>query len=429
MKVYLISMGCAKNSVDSEKLLGVLRAQGIEVTADIDTADMAIVNTCGFIKPAVEENIDVILELERMKELGRLEKIGVVGCLVNRYGDELKRELPSVDLWANSEEWESVASFFGFPRQTEERLRLPGTPAWSRYLKVGEGCNSSCSYCTIPSIRGGLRSVPLRELLEEAQLLVCEGAREICLVGQDLTVYGTDLYGAPGLKELLKALETDLPRDVWVRLLYLHPSRIDEPLIEMIAGSPRILSYLDIPIQHIDEDILQRMNRADSGMGIRRVFSCARSIDPLFALRTTVITGFPGETERQFSKLLDFLEETELDRVGAFTFSPEEGTPAYGMEGQIEEAVKRGRCNRLLELQAEISIERQRLFIGRRLNVLIEEVSREDDIAWGRSYREAPEVDGLIGVHGGSALEEGSIVEVLISDAEEQDLFAEIPGA
>ncbi|MFA7621550.1 MAG: 30S ribosomal protein S12 methylthiotransferase RimO [Aminobacteriaceae bacterium] len=429
MKVYLISMGCAKNSVDSEKLLGVLRAQGIEVTADIDTADMAIVNTCGFIKPAVEENIDVILELERMKELGRLEKIGVVGCLVNRYGDELKRELPSVDLWANSEEWESVASFFGFPRQTEERHRLPGTPAWSRYLKVGEGCNSSCSYCTIPSIRGGLRSVPLRELLEEAQLLVCEGAREICLVGQDLTVYGTDLYGAPGLKELLKALETDLPRDVWVRLLYLHPSRIDEPLIEMIAGSPRILSYLDIPIQHIDEDILQRMNRADSGMGIRRVFSCARSIDPLFALRTTVITGFPGETERQFSKLLDFLEETELDRVGAFTFSPEEGTPAYGMEGQIEEAVKRGRCNRLLELQAEISIERQRLFIGRRLNVLIEEVSREDDIAWGRSYREAPEVDGLIGVHGGSALEEGSIVEVLISDAEEQDLFAEIPGA
>jgi len=429
LKVYLISMGCAKNSVDSEKLLGVLRAQGIEVTADIDTADMAIVNTCGFIKPAVEENIDVILELERMKELGRLEKIGVVGCLVNRYGDELKRELPSVDLWANSEEWESVASFFGFPRQTEERHRLPGTPAWSRYLKVGEGCNSSCSYCTIPSIRGGLRSVPLRELLEEAQLLVCEGAREICLVGQDLTVYGTDLYGAPGLKELLKALETDLPRDVWVRLLYLHPSRIDEPLIEMIAGSPRILSYLDIPIQHIDEDILQRMNRADSGMGIRRVFSCARSIDPLFALRTTVITGFPGETERQFSKLLDFLEETELDRVGAFTFSPEEGTPAYGMEGQIEEAVKRGRCNRLLELQAEISIERQRLFIGRRLNVLIEEVSREDDIAWGRSYREAPEVDGLIGVHGGSALEEGSIVEVLISDAEEQDLFAEIPGA
>lgn len=429
MKVYLISMGCAKNSVDSEKLLGVLRAQGVEVASDIGTADMAIVNTCGFIQPAVEENIDVILELERMKELGRLDKIGVVGCLVNRYGDELKRELPSVDLWANSEEWEAVASFFGVPRQTKERHRLPGTPAWSRYLKVGEGCDSSCSYCTIPSIRGGLRSIPLKELLEEAQSLVSEGAREICLVGQDLTVYGTDLYGAPRLKELLKALETDLPRDVWVRLLYLHPSRIDEPPIEMIAGSPRILSYLDIPIQHIDEDILQRMNRADSGMGIRRVFSCARSIDPLFALRTTVITGFPGETERQFSKLLDFLEETELDRVGAFTFSPEEGTPAYVMEGQVEETVKRGRCNRLLELQAEISIERQRLFIGRRLNVLIEEVSREDDIAWGRSYREAPEVDGLIGVHGGSALEEGSIVEVLISDAEEQDLFAEIPGA
>ena len=429
MKVYLISLGCAKNSVDSEKLLGVLQAFGVPVVHDIAEADIAIVNTCGFIQSAVEENVNVILDLESMKEKGLLKKIGVVGCLVNRYGDELKKELPTVDLWAKAEEWGNVVAFFGGSMTFEgKRGILQETRPWSRYLKVGEGCDTFCSYCTIPSIRGKARSIPLPELLQEAQSLVQNGAKELCLVGQDLTIYGRDLYGDDGLRTLLRALDAELPEEVWIRMLYLHPSRIDESFIDMVAENPRILSYLDIPIQHIDDEILHRMNRPDKEGHIRRIFAYARSVDPLFALRTTIITGFPGETERQFNKVLNFLEEAEIDRVGAFMYSPEEGTPAAQMEGQVDASVKNSRYDRLMTLQAEISLERQRLFLGRTLSILVDEISQDDGFAWGRSYRDAPEVDGLVGVAEGAGLTEGAFVEVLITDAEEHDLFAEISG-
>ena len=429
MKVYLISLGCAKNSVDSENLLGVLQAFGVPVVHDIAEADIAIVNTCGFIQSAVEENVNVILDLESMKEKGLLKKIGVVGCLVNRYGDELKKELPTVDLWAKAEEWGNVAAFFGGSMTFEgKRGILQETRPWSRYLKVGEGCDTFCSYCTIPSIRGKARSIPLPELLQEAQSLVQNGAKELCLVGQDLTIYGRDLYGDDGLRMLLRALDAELPEEVWIRMLYLHPSRIDESFIDMVAENPRILSYLDIPIQHIDDEILHRMNRPDKEGHIRRIFAYARSVDPLFALRTTIITGFPGETERQFNKVLNFLEEAEIDRVGAFMYSPEEGTPAAQMEGQVDASVKNSRYDRLMTLQAEISLERQRLFLGRTLSILVDEISQDDGFAWGRSYRDAPEVDGLVGVAEGAGLTEGAFVEVLITDAEEHDLFAEISG-
>ena len=429
MKVYLISLGCAKNSVDSEKLLGVLQAFGVPVVHDIAEADIAIVNTCGFIQSAVEENVNVILDLESMKEKGLLKKIGVVGCLVNRYGDELKKELPTVDLWAKAEEWGNVAAFFGGSMTFEgKRGILQETRPWSRYLKVGEGCDTFCSYCTIPSIRVKARSIPLPELLQEAQSLVQNGAKELCLVGQDLTIYGRDLYGDDGLRTLLRALDAELPEDVWIRMLYLHPSRIDESFIDMVAENPRVLSYLDIPIQHIDDEILHRMNRPDKEGHIRRIFAYARSVDPLFALRTTIITGFPGETERQFNKVLNFLEEAEIDRVGAFMYSPEEGTPAAQMEGQVDASVKNSRYDRLMTLQAEISLERQRLFLGRTLSILVDEISQDDGFAWGRSYRDAPEVDGLVGVAEGAGLTEGAFVEVLITDAEEHDLFAEISG-
>lgn len=429
MRVHLISMGCAKNSVDSEKLLGVLSGVGLEIAPDIASADMAIVNTCGFIQSAVEENVDVILDLERMKEKGLLKRIGVVGCLVNRYGEELKKELPSVDLWAKAEEWGDVAAFFDQTFAPGTRGVLPETNPWSRYLKVGEGCDSRCSYCTIPSIRGRSRSVPIRVLVDEAVDLVRAGARELCLVGQDLTLYGADLGGGTCLRALLTALDGELPPDVWIRLLYLHPSRVNEPLIDIVAESPRILSYLDIPIQHVDEDILRRMNRPDSEGNIRRVFRYARCVDPGFALRTTLIAGFPGESEAQFNRVLAFLEEAEIDRVGVFPFSAEEGTPAAEMPDQLDEEIKNDRCRRLLALQAEISKERQLGFIGKRMKVLVEEIQPGEGLAWGRSYREAPEVDGLVGIHGGEMIEEGSFVEVLVTDADEYDLFAEIPGS
>jgi ribosomal protein S12 methylthiotransferase len=429
VKLCLISLGCSKNSADSENLIGLLEASGVEVVGDVDEADVALVNTCGFIQSAVEESVNAILDLELLKEQGKLKKIGVVGCLVNRYGDELKHELPSVDVWAKAEEWGLVVRSLGLiPEANPARGMLPETKPWSRYLKVGEGCDTFCSYCTIPSIRGRARSIGIPKLSAMALDLAENGAREICLVGQDLTIYGRDLYGEPRLKELLAVLDRELPRDVWIRLLYLHPSRIDERFIDFVAGHDRILSYLDIPVQHIDPMILKRMNRPADEEHIRRIFSYARKADPYFALRTTVMVGFPGETETQFSKVLNFLEHAMIDRVGAFVFSPEEGTPAAAMEDRVSPEIGEARYRRLMELQSEISLERQKLFVKKNLRVLVDEMDEEDGTAWGRSYREAPEVDGLIAISGGTALEEGQFVEVRITDAAEHDLFAEIAG-
>ena len=427
MKIHLLSLGCPKNSVDSENLAGLLRSCGAEIVEDVLDAEVGIVNTCGFIQPAVEESVSAILDLELLKEKGALGKIVVVGCLVNRYGEEMKKELPAVDVWARAEEWKRVAEGLGLRGGAPARGMLPETSSWSRYLQVGEGCDTFCSFCTIPSIRGRARSVPLPDLLAQGRLLAEQGAREICLVGQDLTIYGKDLYGAPRILDLLGGLEKELPPEVWIRLLYLHPSRIDEAFIDCISGSRNVLPYLDIPIQHIDETVLRRMNRPDSEGHIRRVFAYAREKDPLFALRTTLITGFPGETEEQFEKVLEFLQEARIDRVGAFVYSPEEGTPAARMKDQVDPAVREERYRRLMELQSGISLERQRFFEGRRLRVLVEEADAEEGYAWGRSYRDAPEVDGLVGIEGGGSLKPGSFVEVLVTDAAEYDLFSEIP--
>lgn len=430
MKIHLISLGCPKNTSDSEYLAGLLQASGASITDEVDEADVAIVNTCGFIRPAVEESVAVILDLEELKQKGGLKKICVAGCLVNRYGDDLKKELPSVDCWAGAEEWAPLARSLGLqPPAQPVRGIIPETTPWSRYLKVGEGCETLCAFCTIPSIRGRARSNPIPNLVAEAVKLAEEGAKEICLVGQDLTIYGRDLYGEPRLEKLLSALDSELPSDVWIRMLYLHPSRINEKFIDMVAGSERILSYLDIPVQHVDPEILKRMNRPPDGGHIRRIFSYARSLDKYFALRTTLMVGFPGETETQFQSLLAFLEDAMIDRVGAFTFYPEEGTGAALMPGQVDDDVKESRYRRLMELQSEISLERQSLFVGRRLKILTEEIDEEASVAWGRSYRDAPEVDGLVGVSfTGAAPEEGKFMEVVVTDAAEHDLFAEIAG-
>lgn len=428
MKLYLLSLGCAKNSVDSENLLGLLRSGGAEIVSTPEEADTVVVNTCGFIQAAVEESVDAILDLELMKEQGRIEKIVVVGCLVNRCEGELKRELPSVDLWARAEEWDLVAAGLGLKGGGAARGILPETRRWSRYLKVGEGCDTFCSYCTIPSIRGRARSMAMEDLAAQAAELADQGAREICLVGQDLTIYGRDRYGTPRLTELLERLDDALPEGVWLRLLYLHPTRVDERFIDFVAGSRRVLPYLDIPIQHIDGALLGSMNRPDDEGHIRRIFSYARSVDPGFALRTTVMAGYPGETEDQFRKLLDFLGEAEIDRVGAFVYSKEKGTPAARMGGQIPKRVKERRYARIMERQAEISLERQRFFLGKTMTVLVDEAVQGEEFAWGRSYRDAPEVDGLVGIPMGDGIEQGEFVEVRVTDVTEHDLFAEIDG-
>jgi ribosomal protein S12 methylthiotransferase len=435
LNFFFVSMGCAKNSVDSERLMGLLAAAGHRAVGGAGEARVGLINTCGFIQDAVKENVDAILDMELLKEQGKLDKIIVTGCLVNRYEAELREELPSVDLWTRAEEWDRIPAFLSdLEKKGKKRNGGPAGGAffrvlppegrpWSRYLKVSEGCNARCSYCAIPSIRGRLRSVPVERLAEEALELSALGAKEICLVGQDLTAYGEDLYGEPALERLLTALDEALPR-TWIRLLYLHPDRLTPDLLDFLLGSGKTLPYLDIPIQHIDDAVLTSMNRAPASARIREAVRRARGKDPLFALRTTIMTGFPGETEEQFGKVLDFLEEAKIDRVGAFVYSPEEGTEA-ALRPQVPDAVKEERRARLMTLQARISGERNALFVGRTLEVLVEEADAEGGFAWGRSYRDAPEVDGMVQISApdGELPAPGSLVGVEIADSAEHDLF------
>lgn len=427
MKVYCLSLGCAKNRVDSECLAGELERAGHMLVDDVESADVGIVNTCGFIQPASEESIAAILDLEQLKREGKLKKIGVVGCLVNRYSDDLIKEIPSVDFWARSEDWSSVIkSLGGVPVNSRCRVSLPSSSKFTRYLKISEGCGNKCTYCTIPGIRGGLRSLPIDTLISEADQLVKEGAVELCVVGQDLTVYGTDLYGKDSLISLIDELESALPKNIWIRLLYLHPSRITGKLLERVASGKQVLPYLDIPIQHADPEILTAMNRKISPDELSSIFTAARRINEDFALRTTCMVGFPGEKKTHFDNLLDFAARTRFDRMGAFAFFPEEGTEAEKMNGQASEAVKQKRLKKLMVLQEEISLERQQLFEGRVMDVLVERIDREASFAEGRSFREAPEVDGLIEIRNISEkVKEGDIVKVLMTEAMPHDMVGE----
>jgi ribosomal protein S12 methylthiotransferase len=427
MKVYCLSLGCAKNRVDSECLAGELKRAGHTLVSDVEFADVGIVNTCGFIQPASEESIAAILDLEQLKNEGKLKKIGVVGCLVNRYSDDLIREMPSVDFWAKSEDWASVInSMGGIAENSRYRTLLPASSKFTRYLKINEGCSNKCTYCTIPSIRGELRSLPIDTIISEADQLVKEGAVELCLVGQDLTVYGTDLYGKDSLIKLIDKLENSLPKNIWIRLLYLHPSRITSKLLERVASGTQVLPYLDIPIQHADPDILSAMNRGISLEGLSSIFTTARSINEDFALRTTCMVGFPGEKKQHFDNLLNFVSKIRFDRMGAFTFFPEEGTEAEKMKDQVSETIKNKRLKKLMLLQEEISMERQERFVNRVMDVLVDRVDKEASFAEGRSFREAPEVDGLIEIRNISAkIKEGDMIKVKITEALPHDMVGE----
>jgi len=429
-KVFILSLGCAKNQVDSENLAGYLKRAGFYLVDNIEEAQIAIVNTCGFIRPAVEESIDAILDLEELKSSSSLEKIGVVGCLLNRYGEDLKKELPMVDFWAEAEEWQALLAAMGCSGNYAPLQEvLPGKSTWSRYLKISEGCSNKCSYCMIPSIRGPLRSVPMNEVLEKAAFLAEQGAREICLVGQDLTAYGMDWNGKPQLLKLIEALDSKFSSSkMWFRLLYLHPARVTKEIISAVVSSRVFLNYLDMPLQHVDPEILAKMNRGGfSEKDLRRPFEIARELDEGFALRTTFMTGFPGETEKHHSKVLDFIEKIQLDRVGVFPFSEEEGTQAALMLDQIPIDVRERRASEILELQSEISYRRQQKFVGRALEVLVEEVDDDDNQrGWGRTYRDAPEVDGLIEVSSRQKLSPGCFVNVRVIEAYEHDMVGEV---
>ncbi|MDO4988717.1 MAG: 30S ribosomal protein S12 methylthiotransferase RimO [Synergistes sp.] len=429
MRVFCLSLGCAKNQVDSECLAGALTAAGHVVVECAEDADCAIVNTCGFIRPAVEESISALLDLEELKKGKKLKKIGVVGCLVNRYGEDLlSKEVPTVDFWAKSEEWGKVLASLGTPLPDARRRGiLPSVPKFSRYLKISEGCDNRCTYCAIPSIRGSLRSLPMSVIVDEACGLAENGAKEICVVGQDLTSYGMDFGGKENLLTLLDELERSLPKDIWLRLLYLHPERVNRHLLERVAAGRQIVPYLDVPVQHGDETILTAMNRAMDPKRLLSVFAEAREINPEFALRTTCMVGFPGEKKKHFDNLVSFIREAKFDRMGAFTFFAEEGTKAAEMENKVSERTKLRRLDTLMTVQEEISLQRQEIFVGKRLKVLVEKVNNGEGYAEGRSFREAPDVDGVIEISEISDdIREGDFVTVKITGAMPHDLTGEI---
>ncbi len=431
MKAYILSLGCPKNEVDSERLVNVLYEAGYEFTDNLQEADIAVVNTCAFILPAVEESIDAILDLEEFKEHGYLKRFYVVGCLVSRYGDsELKREVPLCDGFFGVDCHKLFAEeVFGIS-SSGKRLPLPYKSPHVRYLKITEGCNNRCSYCTIPKIRGPLKSCSEKAIVEEFEQLLQQGAKEICLVGQDIASYGKDIdCGVNNLKDLLKLLSKSFPKDLWVRLLYLHPANIEFNLIDFIASNKNILNYLDIPIQHASDRMLGLMNRKVTKAQMFELFNYIRSIDPTFALRSTVLVGHPGETKEDLLQLCDFIERVEFDRLGGFTYWPEEGTASLELGDDISISEKERRLRQVLEIQQEISFKRNSQLLGKVLKVMVDEIVFPDYLI-GRSYREAPEIDGIITVYASketlSNLSVGSFVDVKIQSIDEHDLEGEV---
>lgn len=416
----IVSLGCAKNQVDSENLAGILHRAGCTIVAEPSQAETVIVNTCGFIEAAIRESVEVILDLEERKERGEIQAIAVVGCLVNRYEDELREELPTVDYWARSEEWSMLCGALtkeASPAGENRQRLLPGYPWWTRYLKVADGCDNRCTYCTIPSIRGPLRSLPEKRIVDEAEQLVRCGARELCLVGQDIASYGKE-QGPSRLAGLLEMLSSALPEDIWIRLLYLHPDNIPPHFWERLAALPQVLPYADIPVQHSHPAILQRMNRNPDTERLHALLRAPRDLDEGFALRTTTMVGFPGETEEMFDSLLATIAEIKFDNLGVFCFSPEEGTPAATFPDPVDRETAEERKERVLELQEAIALERSEAMVGAELDVLVEGYHREDGLLWGRSYRDAPEVDGSVVVAAPEdAVTPGERIPVVIEEA------------
>ena len=433
-KVGMVSLGCAKNRVDSEVILGTLKEAGYEIVSDPAEAEIIFVNTCGFIEPAKEESIEAIFEMAKYKETGRLKKLFVTGCLAQRYIDDLYREMPEVDGFMGVADYTRLLEMMqeaeagGRPRYVcdGERFfhaeRVLTTPAYSAYVKISDGCDNRCSYCAIPLIRGPYHSRPFDSIVEECRELAARGVTEITLIAQDTSRYGNDFPGGKLLlPELLKAVGA-IEGVHWVRVLYCYPDTTDDRLLDAIANLPKVAPYVDLPLQHINGDLLKRMNRRGSPEWIKsRISACkARGL----TTRTTMIVGFPGETEEAFRELLQFVKEARFDRLGAFTYSPEEGTPGAEMPDQIPEEVKQRRLDALMTLQQGISLEKNTGRVGEVCEVLCE--GAEEGMYVGRSIREAPESDGAIRFRAARDVAPGEYVRVRITGADAYDLFGEV---
>ena len=437
MKVGMVSLGCNKNRVDSEIALGVLQERGYVFTAEPSEADILMVNTCGFIGPAKEESIDTIFEMAEYKKTGRCRLLVVTGCLTQRYEKALMEEMPEIDVMMGVGQYETLADTIEKALATGERQcrcedpkaffehsRVLTTPGYSAYTRIGEGCSNRCTFCAIPLIRGSYRSRPRERVLDEVRQLAERGVREHILVAQDTTRYGTDWQKHSALPELMRDAAA-IPGIEWLRVLYCYPDETDERLFDVMAEHENICKYLDLPIQHIDDRILRRMARRGDSSDIRRCLKLAR--DHGLTTRTSIIVGFPGETEDEFKRLLDFLEEAEFDRLGAFAYSAEEDTPAASFPDQIPEEIKQERLDRLMRLQADISLRRNRQRVGTIEKVLVTGADPEKGLLLGRSQREAPETDGEILFTPGKAgmADIGTFVQVRITAAETYDLKGE----
>ncbi len=434
----LVQLGCAKNQVDGEEMLGALALSergAVEFVADKADADVLIVNTCGFINSAKEESISAILDAVKRKGRGQVSKVIVTGCLAQRYGADLAREIPEVDAFLGIEGAPLVGNvvFGDRPRQInlvaqvadkyplipQARLRATRTP-WTAYLKISEGCDHACTFCAIPGIRGRHRSKPIERLVQEAAQLAASGAKELNLVAQDTTAYGMDLYGRLALPDLLQSL-AGVEGVQWLRLLYCYPTMVRQPLIDALRDLPQVIPYIDMPLQHGDDAVLKAMKRGGSVEQYKRLFGKMREQLPDLALRTTFLVGFPGETDAQFARLLDFVNEMRFDRLGVFTYSPEEGTPAHDLPGAVSPRVMRERRDALMAAQQSISLANNRKWLGRTLDVLVESRSGEDAV--GRSFRDAPEIDGTVTVTGCGAAS-GALVSARVIQADPYDLVA-----
>ncbi len=427
MKIGVISLGCAKNQVDTERMLGLLAAAGFSFTGVPSEADILIVNTCGFINPAKEESIQTILEMAENKKNGTCRLLVAMGCLAQRYRAELEKELPEVDILLGVNEYDQLPSLIcqrlGLPNHPcVESTRILTTPPHRAYLRIGDGCSNRCTYCAIPLIRGPLVDEPIEALIDEAKRLADAGVTEISVIAQDTSGYGKARYGRPRLIELLKQL--DGIRDLhWIRLLYTYPDTVTPELIDTLMEGQRLVPYLDMPLQHCNDEILKRMHRRGSKRHITEVLDYLYAQAPDMTLRTTMMVGFPGETSEQFDELMQFLRDYPFDRVGAFAFSPEEGTQAAEMSGQIPEQVKRARLDALMRQQQSISLERNRRMIGRTTELLVESLDRGSIL--GRTPREAPDADGMVRVGGGANIRIGDYVPIRLTDADSYDMTGE----
>lgn len=424
--IGVISLGCAKNQVDTERMLGLLTQAGHALTNNPAEADVLIVNTCGFIESAKQESIDAILEMAQYKQGGRCKRLVVTGCLSERYRAELKEAMPEIDLLLGVREYETLPRLLGgfadAPHCGPRTTRVLTTPRYQAYLRIADGCDNRCAYCAIPLIRGNLVSEPLEELVDEAKRLADGGVREMTLIAQDTSGYGRDIAGAPLLLDLLDRLER-IDGIHWLRVLYTYPDTVSPELIDRFRASGKIVPYLDMPLQHTEDEMLRAMRRRGDQAHIRRILDYVAEHAPEFMLRTTLMVGFPGETDELFARMLQFIREHPFDRIGAFAFSPEDGTAAAGLPNQVPEEIRQERLSILMNTQREISRVRNERRVGQTVEVLIE--GSDGPNAYGRSYAEAPDVDGKVILTNAANLPAGSFVSARLTRAEEYDMIGE----